>query len=228
MITSKELKLKKDFLAAMTESFAVYSKYGSRSNKKLYPAHGNIANLVQNALGNTYSVKSLGINDNKEEKVAGKYYDKKVDIAVIKKEKILAVTSFKFVTSNYAQNNINYFEQLMGETANIRRINCGFAYITILRKNMPYLKNSGEVKKMEKITEHQLLKYIHLLCDMDYPHKPDLLCVVLLDFDGAGQARFCEGDKDLRFSQTTVDMLRNHLSFINFAKKSPLLCRLKE
>ena len=37
---------------------------------------------------------------------------------------------------------------------------------------------------------------------MDYPHKPDLLCVVLLDFDGAGQARFCEGDKDLRFLQT--------------------------
>ncbi|WOV90480.1 MAG: hypothetical protein R1F54_08035 [Candidatus Zeuxoniibacter abyssi] len=132
------------------------------------------------------------------------------------------------MTSNYAQNNINYFEQLMEETANIRRINCGLAYITILRKNMPYLRHGGDVEKMEKITEHQLLKYICLLCDMDYPHKPDLLCVVLLDFDGAGQARFCEGDKDLRFLQTTVDMLRNHLSFINFAKKFPLLCRFKE
>ena len=51
MITSKELKLKKDFLAAMTESFAAYNKHGSRSNKKLYPAHGNIANLVQDTLG---------------------------------------------------------------------------------------------------------------------------------------------------------------------------------
>ena len=100
--------------------------------------------------GDTYSVKSLGIGDNKEKKVVGKYYDKKVDIAVIKKEKILAVTSFKFVTSNYAQNNINYFEQLMEETANIRRINCGLAYITILRKNMPYLRHGGDVEKWKK------------------------------------------------------------------------------
>ena len=35
----------------MTESFAAYNKHGSRSNKKLYPAHGNIANLVQDTLG---------------------------------------------------------------------------------------------------------------------------------------------------------------------------------
>ena len=158
MITSKELKLKKDFLAAMTESFAAYNKHGSRSNKNCIPHTATLPILCKIHWGDTYSVKSLGIGDNKEKKVVGKYYDKKVDIAVIKKEKILAVTSFKFVTSNYAQNNINYFEQLMEETANIRRINCGLAYITILRKNMPYLRHGGDVEKMEKITEHQLLK----------------------------------------------------------------------
>ena len=150
MITSKELKLKKDFLAAMTESFAAYNKHGSRSNKKLYPAPATLPILCKIHWGDTYSVKSLGIGDNKEKKVVGKYYDKKVDIAVIKKEKILAVTSFKFVTSNYAQNNINYFEQLMEETANIRRIIVDLHILRYYEKTCHILDTAGMLKKWKK------------------------------------------------------------------------------
>lgn len=216
----------RSFLAAAEESLALYHECGARSNRKLYPVHGCIAKFVLDALGGEYQVKSLGINDNKEATIRGRYYDKRADITVIKNGKELAVVSFKFVISNYKQNSINYFEHMVGETANLRRNDVGFAHILVLRGSMPYLSRSGGNKRTETISAHNLQKYVRLFRDRDsYPHRPDLLAILLIDTEN-GKARFCEGDLDL--PEETVKLLRGELSLANFARKFPHLCKIKE
>ena len=221
-------QFERDFLKAAALSLAIYQVHGSRSTKKLFPVHGCIAGFVAQSLGAEYKVKSFGVSDNKEATISGAYYDKKVDIAVLKEEKPIAVTSFKFVASNYQQNHINYFEHMLGETANLRRNGCGFAHVLVLRKSTPYLRRSGSTKKSETITEHNLMKYIRLSQDQNYPHRPDLQAVAIIDSDEKELIRLCESDSDSGFSAETVALLQGNLSLRNFARKFPHLCKLNE
>ena len=167
--------LQNKFLKAINASFAAYNKKGgARSNKKLVPIHKFLSEIIIEKLRNGYSIKSLGIGDGKEATVDGKYYPKDLDVAVFKDNKIIATVSFKFVTSNYKQNANNYFEGLMGETANIRRQNIGFAHFLVLRGHTPYYsKNKGNLRGKQKgteiISEKHLQKYIKLFNDMDSP-----------------------------------------------------------
>jgi len=143
------------FLSAISASFKAYNKKGgARSTKKLKPIHKFLSEAILRKLGKGFSIKSLGIGDGKEATLNGKYYLKDLDIAVFKKEKIVATISFKFVTSNYKQNANNYFENLMGETANIRRQGVGFAHFLVLRGHTPYYsKNKGNLRGKEQKTE---------------------------------------------------------------------------
>ena len=74
-----------DFLEAIKQSFLNYKKYGARSSKKLLPLHGYIASVIQNIWGDNFKIHQM---ENKELKVKGKYYDKKIDIAVTDKKRI--------------------------------------------------------------------------------------------------------------------------------------------
>ena len=127
--------MKNSFLKAISETFNAYNTYGARSNKKLISIHRWFADVIENKLDPSYSVRSLGKGC--EFTLDGKYYPKTLDIAILKNQKIVATISFKFVTSNYKQNSNNYFENLLGETANIRRINVGFAHFLVLRDHTP-------------------------------------------------------------------------------------------
>ena len=71
-----------------------------------------------------------------------------------------------------------------------------------------------------------MAKYIRLFRDTDFPHKPEVLGIALVDVDG-GKARFCEGDSDLGFSGETVAALREDLSVERFAEKFASLCQLR-
>ena len=224
-------QIRSSFLVAISQSLADYHAFGPRSSKKLRAPHRWIAESVLARLGDGFRASSLGIGDGKEKMVPGKYYNKTVDVAVEKigadnNARVAAVASFKFVTSNYKQNSINYFEGLLGETANLRRAGVGFAHLLVLQKDTPYLKKSGGVDRGETITEHNMAKYIRLFRDTDFPHKPEVLGVALVDVDG-GKTRFCEGDSDLGFSDETVAALRDDLSVERFAEKFASLCQLR-
>lgn len=141
--------MKDSFLIAISKTFRNYNTFGARSNKKLIPIHKWFAEIIESKLGKGYSVKSLGKGG--EFKVDGKYYPKTLDISIFKNQKIIATISFKFITSNYKQNSNNYFENLLGETANIRRVNIGFAHFLVLRAHTPYYdKNKGNLRGQEK------------------------------------------------------------------------------
>lgn len=222
----------KKFIDSINKSFKAYNKRGgSRSIKKLIPIHKFLSETIRGYLGDGYEIKSLGIGDGKEVTVNGKYYPKDLDIAVLKDEKIIATLSFKFVTSNFKQNANNYFENLMGETANIRRVNVGFAHLLLLRGHTPYYsKNKGNFRgrkqKIEIISEKDLKKYIKLFNDMDFPHKPDLLGISIIDFNENEEAEMINVN-EFDFSDETKELLHGDFSLEKFINKFTHLVELK-
>ena len=221
--------LQKNFLQALTKTFKAYNEFGARSNKKLTPIHSWISKTINDLLNGEFDVNSLG--NGGERTLDGKYYPKNLDITVSKKEKILSTVSFKFVTSNYKQNGNNYFENLLGETANIRRVNVGFAHLLVLRAHTPYYdKNKGNLRgeqtKIEVLNEHDLAKYIKLFIDQDFPHKPDVLGIVVIDVDNSDNCIFADLNK-LGLSEETQKILLGELSLEKFIDRFVALCRLK-
>jgi len=221
--------MKNSFLRAISKTFRAYNTFGARSNKKLIPVHKWFAEVIENKLGKGYSVKSLGKDG--EFKLDGKYYPKTLDISIFKNQRIITTISFKFVTSNYKQNSNNYFENLLGETANIRRVNVGFAHFLVLRARTPYYdKNKGNLrgkeKKIEILNENDLVKYVKLFNDLDFPHKPEVLGMAIIDFDKQGRAYF-ENLKNLGLTEETKNILESQLSIENFIGKVIALCKLK-
>ena len=230
-MTNKNMtsKSEEDFLLAMKHTFNAYNKFGARSNKKLIPIHSWLSKTVEQKLGKSFATSSLG--NGGEKKLNGKYYPKNLDISVCKEEKIISTISFKFVTSNYKQNGNNYFENLLGETANIRRVNVGFAHLLVLRNETPYYdKNSGNLKgkeiKKEILNEHDLSKYVKLFMDNDFPHKPDVLGIVVLNIDKKGVCSFAD-TSHTNFSITTKNALEKELSIEKFLERFVALCNLK-
>ncbi len=157
--------LNKNFLKALTNSFQTYLKTGARSNEKLKILHGRIANDINSILGKDYKIHSLGFAEGKEIKIQGRYINKAVDLTIKHREKIIAGIAVKFVMSNYSQNSNNYFENMLGETANIKCAKIPYFQILILPNELPYYKNNGEISKIEKITETNLKKYVVLSQD---------------------------------------------------------------
>ena len=126
--------------------------------------HGTIAKDIEDKLGDEYKIKSLGLGG-KEGKLDGRYMEKTVDILISKNGNDLVGIGVKFVMNNYSQNSNNYFENMLGETANIRTNNKDYFQILILPDEMPYYNNKGIIIKWEKLTAHNIDKYIALSKD---------------------------------------------------------------
>ena len=120
-----------EFLTVVGNSFKKFLETGSRSNEKLKILHGAIAEDLKERLGNGYYVQSLGVGNGKELKLYGRYIDKAVDITILKNCNPIAGIGVKFVMQNYSQNSNNYFENMLGETANIRCANIPYFQICL-------------------------------------------------------------------------------------------------
>lgn len=222
-------RIEKGLLSAIRDTFYAYNKYGARSNKKLIPIHSWFANTIISGLGKSYTSMSLG--SGKEYKMEGKYYPKTLDITIFSDKSPIVTISFKFVTSNYAQNSNNYFENLLGETANIRRLGIGFAHFLVLRGHTPYYDKAsgnkrGKLKKTEILSEYQIQKYVKLFKDLDFPHKPDVLGMAIIDFNKKGYPVFTDLKK-LGLNENTIRILQKHFSIEPFIRKVKALCKLK-
>ena len=154
------------FLAILKKSFITYLQTGARSNKKLGILHGAISEDLQERLNdNNYSVYSLGYGIGKEHKINGRYVDKAVDITIAENNTPVAGIAVKYVMSNYSQNSNNYFENMLGETANIRSKRIPYFQIFIIPDKMPYYDNKGNLRKWETFTLHNVRKYLLLSRD---------------------------------------------------------------
>lgn len=204
--------------------------HGARSNKKLIPIHTWFAKEIVSELGDGYSTMSLGTG--KEYEIEGKYYPKILDITIFNNKTPIVTLSFKFVTSNYAQNSNNYFENLLGETANIRRIGVGFVHFLVLRGHTPYYDKAagnrrGKLKKTEILSEHHVKKYIKLFKDLDFPHKPDVLGMAIIDFNSRNIPYFTDLKK-LGLQEETIKIIESDFSIESFINKVKALCELKK
>lgn len=164
------------FLKAITSSFNSFLDVGtSRSTAKLHPLHGFVAEELAQRLGPAYVIKSQGYGKGKEATMTGRYVDKKVDIIILKNKKPIAGVAVKFVMQNYKQNSNNYFENMLGETANIRSNNLPYFQIFIIFDNLPYYNKSKELKHWEELSMHNIGKYIVLSQDNTevFMHTPN-------------------------------------------------------
>lgn len=176
------------FLNVIYNSFAEFiASETSRSPKKLKPLHGKIAErifylLQRNDPNNSYNLFAQGFVYDKEETIQGILYNKKVDIKIIKNNIVVAGIAVKFVMQNYSQNSVNYFENMLGETANIRCNNYPYFQIFIVLNEMPYYDNKGNIKKWETFTEHNAEKYFKLSFDNTnvYFHTPNKTLIYIV------------------------------------------------
>ncbi len=183
------------FMNVISNSFRAFVECGtSRSTDKLKPLHGAIAQELMERLSrhgeisrHKLTVKSQGFGDDTEASMPGRYMGKKVDITVIYDGKPVAGIGVKFVMQNYSQNSVNYFENMLGETANIRSAHLPYFQIFIIPDKMPYYSKNGEIKHWETFTENNAGKYLNLSGDdtRQFFHTPDntLICVVKMPID---------------------------------------------
>lgn len=172
-----------EFLSIIKQSFETYLTVGtSRSTAKLKSLHGYIAKDLENLLGNEYSIQSQGYGDDKEGSIDGRYYPKNVDKTISRKGKVVAGYAVKFVMRNYSQNSNNYFENMLGETANIRSNSIPYFQIFIIFDKVPYYEQGGVFKKYDNISHHHLDKYLALSKDDPtiFYHTPDKTLVILI------------------------------------------------
>lgn len=85
---------------------------------------------------------------------------------------------------NYSQNSVNYFENMLGETANIRSNGFPYFQILIIPDKLPYYEDGGKFKNWEVFSPHNVKKYVVLSKDNieNFLHSPTktLLFVVNL------------------------------------------------
>ncbi len=171
------------FLDVIKDSFNTYLSVGtSRSPAKLKTLHGHIAKDLAQMLGCEYSVISQGYGSDKESSVNGRYYPKKVDITICRRGKAIAGYAVKFAMRNYSQNSNNYFENMLGETANLRSNNIPYFQVFIIFDKVPYYKSGGEFAHYDKINIHNLDKYLKLSNDNPdiLMHTPDKTLVAII------------------------------------------------
>ena len=150
--------------------------------------------------------------------VDGRYYPKDIDITISKNQIPVFCLGIKFVTSNYKQNANNYFESMIGETANIQAGGfLPYAHIIILRQETPYYnKNETEIpSKIETINDRDIQKYLNLSFDNPQAHRPNYIGIVLIDIDEkTGKVSLTNADE--YFSEQTAQLLKTKLSIKKF------------
>lgn len=174
----KKTDLNSAFLTAIQTSFNRFiESKTSRSTAKLKPLHGRIAEDLHTKLGDDYLIWSQGYGEDKEKEMAGRYMNKMVDIVIqnAETEEYVAGIAVKFVMQNYSQNSNNYFESMLGETANLRTAGYPYFQVFIILDELPYYKQSKEISRWEKFTGHNAEKYYKLSTDnVDaYWHTPN-------------------------------------------------------
>ncbi len=211
----------KQFLEKILISFKEFISSGtSRSTAKLKPLHGAIAADISERLGNDYKVYSQGFGDGKEKKIDGRYIDKMVDITIeeVRSHKPIAGIGVKFVMQNYSQNSNNYFENMLGETANIRAANCPYFQIFIILDKLPYYENSGILKKWEEFTDHNMSKYCKLSADnIDvFMHTPNKTLICVVHIEPSVSIRTSKKADYMSFYASKMDRLRMTYSTHNY------------
>ncbi len=100
-----------------------------------------------------------------EELIDAREYDKACTLLQEELKFTWKINGVKFVMQNYSQNSVNYFENMLGETANIRSKNIPYFQIFIIPDKLPYYESGGKFKHWETFSLHNAKKYLVLSND---------------------------------------------------------------
>jgi len=213
------VSIKDGFLQSINQGYKDYLEHGARSNKKLFAPHQWIADTLKKELGKEYQIFGLRRDDStaKEISAEGLYHPKRVDIGVKYRDGLIAAVGFKFVTSNYKQNSVNYFENLLGETANLQRGDIAFGMLFTLMSEPPYYDKHDNITKYETVTQRNLEKYLRLWRDRDFLHKPQALGIVFVDVDSKSNVVSGLTDVDnMEFDVDVKEFLKKRVNLESF------------
>lgn len=207
-------KFKTEFLDVLTnDTYPQYKSNGKRSTRKLIGIHSYLGQFIESYFSSIPNIRVMwneGDDKNKEASVPGAYYPKKIDITVLHESKPVLCIGFKFPCSNYKQNNINYYENMLGETCNIQQAKIPYFHILVLPAEMPYCNKDGEITRSDKITEHDIEKYIKL-CNDSIVSSPYCMLILLIDFDSTY-------DNIIGYSDPKVVFQSKKIEYQNFAE----------
>ena len=130
----------------------------------------------------------------------------------------MAGYAVKFVMRNYSQNSNNYFENMLGETANIRSKNIPYFQIFIIFDKVPYYKKGGEFSKYDIISEHNMEKYFALSKDNPdaFYHTPDKTLIILLKLkEKSSDCKFVNSVEYADYYKSVID----HKDVISYSDK---------
>jgi hypothetical protein len=200
-----KIYIEADFIEAISSSYQKYKSFGVRSTEKLKPIHQFLADTLQLIFGREYELHYLG-SQSKEKTIEGRYYPKDIDMTVTKDGNPVLCVGLKFVTSNYKQNANNYFENMMGETANIQaKPGLPYAHVIILTHETPYLKRDSSLGKIE---------IIKLAYDTPQPHRPFVIGILLIAINEDTAEVAVVNPKDI-LQQDFAELFENKLSMSN-------------
>lgn len=130
-----------------------------------------------------------------------------MDIQISNNSKPIAGYAIKFVMRNYSQNSNNYFENMLGETANIRSNQIPYFQIFIIFEKVPYYKNKREFLKYDVISHHHLQKYIALSKDNPsaFYHTPDKTLIILLKLKEKPNHKFKNSKEYAQYYNNIID-----------------------
>jgi len=182
---------------AIRDSYFKYLLSGDRSEEKLKPLHAWVGNTIKSFIPG-YDVYFL---NGKEVQTEGEYYTKIIDVAIVKKgvkviqkrvgpktvfyiPEIEMAISIKFITSNFKQNANNYFENLLGECANLRARRIKFGHFVAFRDRIPYFERSKGIKHWEILEDHDINKYIKLFQEREkFFHAPNVIGLEIININ---------------------------------------------
>lgn len=209
----------------MRRSYAAFLDSGPRSTEKLAPLHGWVQEELRRHLRDSakYTLTGQTAETRNERKIEGRYYEKRVDVSVEADDRILAVVNVKFILSSYRKNAINYLEQQIGETANLRRQNIVYGNLFFLTNPIP----SGT--KEERLTPRDIHRYLKLRQDHEHIHSPDEMAIGIVEVDTGNRAVLgITGPRDLPLDDDAWRALDEEFSVERFFPKMALRIRLKE
>lgn len=224
--------IKQGLLKAIKKSYYNYWTTHARSTQKVKPLHGWVIRELEQRLPNSYRIDGQDEFGGKEKTAKGFYYNKKADVMVSKDNTVLGVISIKFATSNYQQNKNNYFENQLGETANLRSGDIVFGHILVRLEPTPYFNKDKIIKKWEFVNDNEIQLYHKLSSDHSKLHVPDVQCVVvyLLDREASPYSvlRQCNRNDLPNVSDNNFKLLDEKMGIEKFFTNFTRAIKLKE
>ncbi len=215
--------------SAVKASRDQYLLHGARSDAKLKPLHGWVIEELREGLGKNYTLAGKTLHGGAEMKVGGRYYPKNVDVAISRDGMVIGVVSVKFVQSNYRQNKNNYFEQQLGETANLRSSDIVFGQIMLFPEPIPYFSRNSETRHTEHVTDDVIERYAKLAQDHSQHHVPEAQCmaIFLLDEERRRVLRICKRSDLPKVSAESFSLLTGKLGIYRFFEEMTAAVKAK-